>query len=56
MEEYLTVEEISKNLKLRKETVLIWIRTGKLKAIKLGKAYRITENDLNAYLETKVSN
>jgi excisionase family DNA binding protein len=35
-EELLTVEEVAERLKLSQETIRIWLRTGRLRGIRLG--------------------
>ena len=42
----LTVEELAKELKVHKITVLRNIRNGKIRAIKYGKSWRISEEEL----------
>lgn len=41
MEDLLTTKEASKLLKVHQNTVLRWVKTGKLSSIKVGKEYRI---------------
>lgn len=48
-----TTEEIAKMLKINKETLLRFIREKKIKAIKIGREYRIKESDYNAYIDSK---
>lgn len=48
--EYLTVEQIAKELGLSEETVLRWIRRKELKAYKLGKTYRVQRKDYQEFL------
>src|ERR1700761_9139014 len=43
-----TVEQAADRLKLHAKTVLRMIREGRLKAVRLGKAYRIAGDDLDA--------
>jgi excisionase family DNA binding protein len=43
-----TVEQAAERLKLHPKTVLRMIRDGRLKAARLGKAYRISGDDLDA--------
>ena len=47
----LTPEQVAEILKVRKDTVYSWIRAGKLPAAKLGNRYRISEEDLQAFVE-----
>lgn len=52
-EQYYSIEEVAKMLKVAYLTVYRWIQTGKLKSIKAGKQYRITETDLQQFVEIK---
>lgn len=51
-EEPLTVEEVAKRLRVSAETVRMWIRTGELDAIDVGK-YLIYPADLDAFKERR---
>lgn len=51
MERFLTVEEIASKLQVHWQTVLKFIKSGKLKAVKLGRGYRIDPVDLAQFLE-----
>ena len=46
--ELFTVDQSADRLKLHPKTVLRMIREGRLKAVRLGKAYRISGDDLDA--------
>ncbi|HEX9666792.1 MAG TPA: helix-turn-helix domain-containing protein [Thermodesulfobacteriota bacterium] len=46
MEDLLTIDEVSKRLKISKATVRRHIREGKLKAYKIGRVVRISSDDL----------
>lgn len=46
------VSEAAEILKVHQETVRIMIREGRLKAIKLGKTWQITESELERFLES----
>lgn len=50
MSNYLTTEQVASRLKLHQNTVIRYIRDKKLPATKVGKAYRIRESDLAAFL------
>ena len=50
-ETYFTVEEVAKRLKVSNMTVYRWIKAGSLSAYKLGGEFRITERDINQFLE-----
>lgn len=49
-EQYYSIEEVAKMLKVVYLTVYRWIQDGKLKAYKAGKQYRIKKNDLDNFL------
>lgn len=51
-EEPLTVEEVAKRLRVSPETVRMWIRTGELDAIDVGK-YLIYPTDLENFKERR---
>lgn len=44
------VKEVAEILRVHWQTILEYIRNGKLKAIKIGKGYRITQEDLDEFL------
>jgi len=50
VEEYFTVKEVSEKLKLNTMTIYKWIKQGKIRAIKLGDTWRISESELNRIL------
>ena len=48
----LTTEEVAERLRLRRETVLDYIRQGKIKAVRFNKRiYRIQEKDLERFIK-----
>jgi excisionase family DNA binding protein len=51
-EKYHSIEEVSKLLKVAYLTVYRWIQTNKLVAVKAGKQYRISKNDLHTFLNS----
>lgn len=51
--EWLTVEEVAKELKVHVERVRRWIRDGELIATDLGRDYRISRADLDAFLKAR---
>lgn len=53
-EEYLTLEEAAKKLKISKITAYRMARTGKLPAIKIGKVWRVSNKKLAELFERKV--
>jgi len=52
-ETYFTVEEVAERLKVSHMTVYRWIKTGSLGAYKLGGEFRITEGDIDQFLEER---
>ncbi|HRN69735.1 MAG TPA: helix-turn-helix domain-containing protein [Candidatus Woesebacteria bacterium] len=51
--EYYTLEEVSEMLKVAYLTVYRWVRSGKLEAVKAGKQYRVSQIQLDKFLENK---
>ena len=49
---FITVEEIAEVLKIHRNTVVGLIERGDLKALKIGKVWRIKEEDFNEYLKS----
>jgi excisionase family DNA binding protein len=47
----LTIDDVAETLKIHRTYVARLIKQNKLKAIKIGKFYRIREDDFNAFLE-----
>ena len=52
-DQYYTIDEIAKMLKVAYLTVYRWIQTDKLKSVKAGKQYRIKKSDLNHFIKRK---
>jgi putative molybdopterin biosynthesis protein len=52
-EQYYSIEEVAKMLKVAYLTVYRWIRSGKLEAVKAGKQYRIKKRELEKFIERK---
>ncbi len=52
MENVLTVKEVANHLKIKELTVKTYIYQGRLVAFKLGKEWRITEDDLERFIES----
>jgi excisionase family DNA binding protein len=51
MEEPLyTVRDVSERLKVTGRTIRDWIKSGRLKAVRAGHAWRIKASDLDAFL------
>ncbi len=53
LEKYLSCEDIANKFDVKIITVWSWIREKKLKAIKIGKMYRITPQDLLEFEESR---
>lgn len=49
----LTVAEVANVMRVSRMTVYRLIRRGQLKAIRVGRNYRVREDDLNEYLEAQ---
>ena len=49
-EQYYSIEELSKMLKVAYLTVYRWVQTKKLKAVKAGKQYRISKSELDKFI------
>jgi len=52
-EQYYSIKEVSKLLKVAYLTVYRWINSGKLKADKAGKQYRIRYSDIEIFIKFK---
>lgn len=52
-DEYFTIDEVAKKLKVAYLTVYRWIQSGKLKAVKAGKQYRIEKLELEKFIGQK---
>lgn len=52
-EEYYSIEEVAKTLKVAYLTVYRWIRAKKLIALKAGKQYRISKQELDRFTKIK---
>lgn len=51
-EQYYSIEEVAKTLKVAYLTVYRWIQANKLVAVKAGKQYRIKKDSLDKFLAT----
>jgi excisionase family DNA binding protein len=54
-ETFYTAHEVAERLKLTPATIHRYIRTGKLQATRIGRNYRISENDLAALTNRKTA-
>lgn len=52
MDTFLTVEQVASKLQIHWQTVLSYIKSGKLRAVKLGRGYRIDPQDLTTFVES----
>jgi excisionase family DNA binding protein len=50
VEELHTVKEVATILKVSERAILDWLRSGRLRGSKAGKAWRIRQSDLEAFL------
>ena len=53
-DELLSVEEMTRILKMSKPTIQRWCRDRKLPAAKIGKAYRVRKEDLDRWYQRKL--
>ncbi|MEM3485148.1 MAG: helix-turn-helix domain-containing protein [Candidatus Methanomethyliaceae archaeon] len=51
LEKLYTIAEVAEYLKVKERTVKEWIWRKKLKAIKVGKSWRVSESALREFLE-----
>ena len=51
--EMLTVEDVAKQLKVHIKTVRHWINSGELEAMDIGRGYRISKPDLQAFIDKR---
>lgn len=51
MNKIYTIKEIAEILQVTERTVYTWARSGKLKAIKIGKSWRVTQEALDEFLQ-----
>ena len=52
-EKMLSVEEIANELGVNPETVRVWIRSGELVALSIGRGYRISRTDLDDFIRRR---
>lgn len=53
MKEYYSTNEIAEMLGVDPITIRRWIQKGKLPAIDIGKEYRVSKSDLDAFIEAR---
>lgn len=49
---FYTVQQVAELFQIHWQTVLNYIKGDKLKALRLGKGYRITKDDLDKFIKT----
>ncbi len=52
-EDWLTTDEIAKDLKVNVKTVRNWIHSGELVALDVGGEYRISRSDYNNFIQRR---
>ena len=52
---FLTPAEVAEQLRVSSMTVYRLIKAGELRAARIGKSYRISEEDVDAYLQDRFS-
>lgn len=50
---YQTVQDLADRLEVAEATVRQWIKSGALRAIDIGKGWRISDTDLELFLKTR---
>lgn len=50
LEQHYTVPEVAAKLKVDVRTIRSWIESGKIKAVRIGRQYRIPESAINSLL------
>ncbi len=51
--EIYTLEEIAQLLQVTRRTIYTWVKDGKLKAFKVGRGWRVTREELDAFLNSR---
>jgi excisionase family DNA binding protein len=51
--EWLTTEQVAKELQVNVQSVRKWINSGELEASQIGKGYRVSKEDLHAFMEKR---
>ncbi len=51
----LTPRDVADRLQVNERTVKIWLRKGRLRGFKIGKEWRISPDDLQAFLEASAN-
>jgi excisionase family DNA binding protein len=53
MGEFLTVAEVAKQLRVSNMTVYRLIKAGEMRAVRIGRGYRLKEDDVRQYLQQR---
>lgn len=53
-DDYYTIQEVADKLKVAYLTVYRWIKSEKIKSVKAGKQYRISNSDLHKFMTKKI--
>jgi excisionase family DNA binding protein len=53
LDRVLTPQQVAERLQVTVQTVVRWLRKGQLKGSKLGRLWRITEEDVDAFLQER---
>jgi excisionase family DNA binding protein len=56
MDKLYDLQEVANILQVHIDTVRRYIKSGALRAAKIGKAYRVQERDLQAFIEARIKN
>lgn len=49
---FYTLDEVADIIKLTRRSLYTYINNGKLKAVKIGKYWRVSESDLKSFIES----
>ncbi len=52
-DQYQTVQELAERLEVAEATVRQWIKSGELRAIDIGKGWRVADTDVERFLKTR---
>jgi excisionase family DNA binding protein len=52
---YLTPFDVAKRLQMNERTVTQWLRNGHLRGFKIGKEWRVSDVDLDAFMEASAN-
>ncbi|MCC0694653.1 MULTISPECIES: helix-turn-helix domain-containing protein [unclassified Clostridioides] len=55
-EKFYTIDQVANILEMHHKTIRKFIKDGKLKANKLGKQWRVSQEDLNSFMDVKSEN